>query len=87
MATLAAAFKLDVYKLSSKCWSIAQHYGRRGNCHDSAVAESFFKPLKRERIKRNIYKTREHARQDVFDYIEMFYNPIRRHSHTANYHQ
>lgn len=57
---------------------------RRGNCHDNAVAESFFQLLKRERIKRKIYKTRELARQDIFDYIEMFYNPIRRHSHAAN---
>ncbi len=54
---------------------------RRGNCHDNAVAESFFQLLKRERIKRKIYTTREEARQDVFDYIEMFYNPKRRHSH------
>lgn len=57
---------------------------RRGNCHDNAVAESFFQLLKRERIKRKIYKTRELAREDIFDYIEMFYNPIRRHSHAAN---
>jgi putative transposase len=53
---------------------------RRGNCHDNAVAESFFQLLKRERIKRQIYSTREAARSDVFDYIEMFYNPRRRHS-------
>ncbi|SDS83415.1 putative transposase [Halopseudomonas litoralis] len=52
---------------------------RRGNCHDNAVAESFFQLLKRERIKRQIYPTREAARQDVFNYIEMFYNPRRRH--------
>jgi len=52
---------------------------RRGNCHDNAVAESFFQLLKRERIKRRIYLTREQAKADVFDYIEMFYNPIRRH--------
>ena len=52
---------------------------RRGNCHDNAVAESFFQLLKRERIRRKIYTTREDARRDVFDYIEMFYNPIRRH--------
>lgn len=51
---------------------------RRGNCHDNAVAESFFHLLKRERIKRKTYPTREAARQDVFDYIEMFYNPVRR---------
>lgn len=53
---------------------------RRGNCHDNAVAESFFQLLKRERIKRRIYADREEARQDVFNYIEMFYNPKRRHS-------
>jgi putative transposase len=53
---------------------------RRGNCHDNAVAESFFRFLKRERVRRKTYLTREAARQDVFDYIEMFYNPQRRHS-------
>lgn len=52
---------------------------RRGNCHDNAVAESFFQLLKRERIKRKIYTTREEARSYVFDYIEMFYNVKRRH--------
>ena len=54
---------------------------RRGNCHDNAVAESFFQLLKRERIKRRIYATREEARLDIFDYIEMFYNPKRRHGY------
>jgi len=53
---------------------------RRGNCHDNAVAESFFQLLKRERILRKTYGTREEARGDVFDYIEMFYNPKRRHN-------
>ena len=48
---------------------------RRGNCHDNAVAESVFDCLKRERIRRRTCKTREEARQDVFDYVEMFYNP------------
>ncbi|WP_144218675.1 IS3 family transposase, partial [Shewanella algae] len=52
---------------------------RRGNCHDNAVAESFFQLLKRERIKRKIYTSREEARSDVFDYIEMFYNSKRKH--------
>ena len=53
---------------------------RRGNCHDNAVAESFFNLLTRERIRRRTYKTRAEARQDVFDYIEMFYNPKRKHA-------
>lgn len=52
---------------------------RRGNCHDNAVSESFFQLLKRERIKRRIYATRDDARAEIFDYIEMFYNPKRRH--------
>ena len=54
---------------------------RRGNCWDNAVAESFFSSLKKERIKKRIYKTRELARADIFDYIEVFYNRTRRHSH------
>lgn len=52
---------------------------RRGNCHDNVVVEAFFNLLKRERIKRRTYKSREEARQDGFDYIEMFYNPKRKH--------
>lgn len=54
---------------------------RRGNCWDNAVAESFFSSLKKERIRKRVYKTRELARADVFDYIEVFYNRTRRHSH------
>lgn len=52
---------------------------RRGNCYDNAIAESFFQLLKRERIRRKTFPTHEAARRDVFDYIEMFYNPQRRH--------
>ncbi len=51
---------------------------RRRNCHDKAVVERFFNPLKREGI-RVTHKIRDEARQDVFDYIEMFYNPKRKH--------
>lgn len=54
---------------------------RRGNCYDNAVAESFFSNLKKERVRRKIYATREEARSDIFDYIEVFYNRKRRHSH------
>lgn len=52
---------------------------RRGNCHDNAVAESFFQLLKRERIKKQVYASRSSARADIFEYIEMFYNSKRRH--------
>lgn len=57
---------------------------RKGNCHDNAVAESFFQLLKRERIRRKIYPTRDAGKQDVFDYIELFYNPVRRHGNNQN---
>jgi putative transposase len=57
---------------------------RRGNCWDNAVAESFFGSLKKERIRKQIYRTRDQARADIFDYIEMFYNRKRRHSHLGD---
>jgi putative transposase len=53
---------------------------RSGNCWDNAAMESFFSSLKIERIARKTYRTRKDARADVFDYIERFYNPKRRHS-------
>jgi len=65
-----------------KTHNLIASQSRRGNCHDNAVAESFFQLLKRERIRRRTYLTREEARQDVFDYIEMFYNPKRRHGYS-----
>ena len=63
-----------------KANNIEHSMSRRGNCHDNAVAESFFGLLKRECIRRKTYKTRDEARTDVFNYIEMFYNPKRKHS-------
>lgn len=57
---------------------------RWGNCFDNAVAESFFQLLKHECIKQKIYKSREVTRQDIFSYIEMFYNPVRRHGSNGN---
>jgi putative transposase len=53
---------------------------RSGNCWDNAAMESFFSTLKIERTNRTNYRTREEAKADVFDYIERFYNPRRRHS-------
>jgi putative transposase len=54
---------------------------RKGNCWDNAVAESFFSSLKKERIKKQIYKNRDLAIADVAQYIDSFYNSTRRHSH------
>lgn len=57
---------------------------RSGNVWDNSVAESFFSTLKTERTNRKHYPTRNAARADIFDYIERFYNPIRRHSTLGN---
>jgi putative transposase len=57
---------------------------RSGNVWDNAVMESFFSTLKTERTNRTQYPTRNAARADVFDYIERFYNPTRRHSTLGN---
>ena len=53
---------------------------RSGNVWDNAAMESFFSSLKTERIRKTIYRTRAQAKADVFDYVECFYNPTRRHS-------
>lgn len=53
---------------------------RSGNVWDNAAMESFFSSLKAERTRPKMYRTRDEARADVFDYIERFYNPQRRHS-------
>jgi putative transposase len=53
---------------------------RSGNVWDNAAMESFFSSLKTERTARKMYRTRDAAKADVFDYIERFYNPKRRHS-------
>ena len=53
---------------------------RSGNVWDNAAMESFFSSLKTERTARKVYRTRDEAKADVFDYIERFYNPKRRHS-------
>jgi putative transposase len=53
---------------------------RSGNVWDNAAMESFFSSLKTERIGKKVYRNRDEARADVFDYIERFYNPVRRHS-------
>lgn len=69
------------WQLFLKTHNLTCSMSRRGNCHDNAVAESFFQLLKRERVKRKIYATRDDARTDIFNYIEMFYNTRRRHGY------
>jgi putative transposase len=59
---------------------IARSMGSRGDCYDNAVAESFFATLKKELVHRQTWPTRRELTSEVFEYIEAFYNPIRRHS-------
>ena len=66
-----------------KTLHITRSMSRRGNCHDNAVAESFFSNLKKEKIRRRRYRTRADARLAIFEYIELFYNPKRRHTHNG----
>ena len=56
---------------------------RKGNCYDNAPVESFFGTLKTELVYHRQDATREEARADIFEYIEVFYNRIRRHSALA----
>jgi putative transposase len=71
---------------SEQCQRLMAEYGvvcslsRSGNVWDNAAMESFFSSLKTERKASKTYRTRDEARADVFDYIERFYNPRRRHS-------
>jgi len=60
--------------------NISCSMSRKGNCWDNAMMESFFATLKKERVHREDYATRSEARASVFDYIERFYNRVRRHS-------
>lgn len=62
-----------------KSHGLQESISRRGNCHGNTVAESCFQLLERERIKKKIYGTREEARRDIFDSIEMFSSSKRRH--------
>jgi len=53
---------------------------RTGNCYDNAVTESFFGTLKGECVECSCFQTRREARQTIFEYVECFYNRVRRHS-------
>ena len=74
-------FGSDEFSRWCKENNLTTSMSRRGNCYDNAVAESFFSNLKKEKIKNRLYNTREEAKSDVFEYIEMFYNRKRRHGY------
>lgn len=71
----------DAWRRFCRSHHLEPSMSRKGNCWDNAVAESFFSSLKKERIKKHIYKDRDLANEDIADYIDAFYNRTRRHSH------
>lgn len=72
------------YQTMMKDHDMISSMSRKGNCHDNAVAESFFSHLKNELIYHHDFADREEARSSIFDYIEVFYNRQRLHQ-TLNY--
>lgn len=64
--------------------AITQSMSRKGNCWDNAVAESFFKSLKNELIYQKYFYTKKQAKQEIFEYIEFYYNRTRSHSYLGN---
>ena len=76
-------FGSDAWRRFCRSHHLVPSMSRKGNCWDNAVAEAFFSSLKKERVKKPIYKTRELAMTDVADYIDAFYNRTRRHSHLS----
>ena len=77
-------YSSDEWQRFCKSHNLKPSMSRRGNCYDNAAAESFFSTLKKEKIRRYIYKTKEEAKSELFDYIEVFYNRVRRHQHLGN---
>ena len=69
-----------VFGKTLKDSGILQSMGSRGDAYDNAAAESFMATIKTELINRTRFRTRNEARQAIFNYIERFYNPVRRHS-------
>ena len=77
-------YSSDQFQRSLRTHGITASMSRRGNCLDNAVTERFFRSLKTERVNNRQYKTRQEAMQDIAEYIEPFYNQIRRHSTLGN---
>lgn len=71
----------DAWRRFCRSHRLEPSMSRKGNCWDNAVAEAFFGSLKKELIKKQIYKSRDVATAAITDYIETFYNRSRRHSH------
>jgi len=68
------------YRKLLKDHKFIQSMSGKGNCYDNAVMESFFHTLKVEHVYFESYQTRAEARESIFEYIEIFYNRVRKHS-------
>jgi transposase InsO family protein len=75
---------VEMVHLAARESGILASMGSRGDAYDNAAAESFMATIKKELIYRHTFKSRNAARLAIFDYIECFYNPVRRHSTLGN---
>ncbi len=80
-----STYRAYEYLALFKANNITQSMSRKGECYDNAVAESFFNTLKTELVNQQTYQTRAQATSAIFEYIEVFYNKIRRHSTIGYY--
>jgi transposase InsO family protein len=74
-------YACDDFRDLLKAFKVIQSMSGKGNCYDNAVAESFFHTLKTELVYHETYRTRAEAKTSLFEYIEVFYNRIRKHSY------
>lgn len=74
-------YSSDAWRRFCRSHNLDPSMSRRGNCWDDALAESFFSSLKKERVKKRIYKTRDLAKADISEYIDSFYATKRRRAH------
>ena len=74
----------ELYQRRLRQHGIVCSMSKRGDCYDNAVVESFFSTLKRELVYRARWQTRAEARNDLFEYMEVFYNRKRRHGYLGN---
>ncbi len=74
-----SVYASDEYTAKLRSNNMIQSMSRKGDCYDNAVAESFFSTLKNELVLGCVFKSREEARSEIFDYIEIFYNRKRIH--------
>ena len=72
-------FGSDEFSRWCKDNRLSPSMSRRGNCWDNTAAESFFSNLKSERVKKRVYSTRNEAKSEILNYVEVIYNRVRRH--------